>query len=126
LASGASESKYNFLYTDFFSTKLFSVNIKIKLKFSAFVSIIIYRGASNIENAKNFYYIIFKKSENKAKVFGICVDNYNISASNIETQTKHSSRKIEKSEKFIFRIIENKAKVFGFCVDNYNIASDWR
>ena len=71
--------------------KLISKKAKIKLKFSAFVSIIIYRGASNIE-----------------------------------TQTKHSSRKIEKSEKFIFRIIENKAKVFGICVDNYNITSDWR
>ena len=65
--------------------------VKIKLKFSAFVSIIISRGGSNIE-----------------------------------TISKHSSRKIEKSEKFIFRIIENKAKVFGLTVDNYNIASNWR
>ena len=55
--------------------------VKIKLKFSAFVSIIIYRGASNIETQTKNFRKYFTKSENKAKVFRNCVDNYSIATS---------------------------------------------
>ena len=68
--------------------KLISKKVKIKLKFSAFVSIIISRGASNIETQtkhssrkiKKSEKFIFRIIENKAKVFGYCVDNYNIAS----------------------------------------------
>ena len=67
-------------------------------------------GASNIIiTAKQKKQIIFKKSENKAKVCPVIVDNYNMGASNIETSTKNKSKKI------VFF-----AKVLVFCVDNYN------